>query len=320
MLNYFLVFFVGLALAVTLGFPILALCRRLKFSQTILHYVDKHAGKSGTPTMGGFIFILPSIIASLIFIRQDFLMGILPLIIMLGYTMLGFLDDFIKVKFHKNEGLKPYQKIIGQVGIALIIAIFAYFKIGSDLEFFGLNIQLGVFVIPFIIVFYVAVTNSVNLIDGLDGLAGGVSLTYLLFFGLILAICFSYSNYAIICFAMVGALLGFLLFNGFPAKIFMGDTGSLGLGGLIASIAILTKLELIMPIIGILYVLTALSDILQVLYYKKTHKRIFKMAPLHHHFEKSGVHENRIVAVYIVITMVAGLSTLTGYLALTGVL
>ena len=270
--------------------------------------------------MGGFIFIIPSIIACLVFVRQDFVFGILPIVIMLGYTMLGFLDDFIKVRFHKNEGLKPYQKIVGQVGIALIVSIFAYFKIGSELEFFGLKLELGLLVIPFIVLFYVAVTNAVNLIDGLDGLAGGVSLTYILFFGLILVLCFNYSNYAMLCFAVVGALLGFLLFNGFPAKIFMGDTGSLGLGGFIASVAVTTKLELIMPIIGILYVLTALSDILQVGYYKKTHKRIFKMAPLHHHFEQSGVHENRIVAVYIVITMVAGLSTLVGYLAVTGVL
>lgn len=320
MLSYFLVFFVALSCSILLGFPILALCRKLKFSQTILHYVDKHAGKSGTPTMGGLIFIFASIIASLIFMRGDFVLMILPLVIMLGYTLLGFLDDFIKIRFRKNEGLKPYQKIIGQVGIAVIVAVFAYFKIGSDLEFFGLKLDIGYFIIPFIIFFFVAVTNAVNLIDGLDGLAGGVSLTYLLFFGLILAICFSYPNYAIICFAMVGALLGFLLFNGFPAKIFMGDTGSLGLGGLIASIAVFTKLELIMPIIGVLYVLTALSDVLQVGYYKKTHKRIFKMAPLHHHFEKSGVHENRIVTVYIVITMVAGLSCLVGYLAVTGVL
>lgn len=320
MLNYFLVFLVALMLSIILGFPILLICRKLKFSQTILHYVDKHAGKSGTPTMGGLIFIISCIIASLIFLRQDFVMAILPLVTMLGYTLLGFLDDFIKIKFHKNEGLKPYQKIIGQVGLAIIIAIFAYFKIGDNLEFFGLDLKLGLFIIPFIIIFYVAVTNAVNLIDGLDGLAGGVSLTYLLFFGLILAVCFSYPNYTLICFSMVGALLGFLLFNGFPAKIFMGDTGSLGLGGLIASIAVFTKLELILPIIGILYVLTALSDIIQVGYYKKTHKRIFKMAPLHHHFEKSGVHENRIVAVYIVITIVTGLSCLIGYLAVTGVL
>ena len=320
MLNYFLVFFIALFLAIGLGFPILFICRKLKFSQTILHYVDKHAGKSGTPTMGGLIFIISCMLSSLAFLRENFVVGILPLVIMLGYTMLGFLDDFIKIRYHKNEGLKPYQKIIGQVGIALIIAVFAYFKIGDNLLFFGLNLKLGLFVIPFIVIFYVAVTNAVNLIDGLDGLAGGVSATYLLFFGLILATCFSYPNYTLICFAMVGALLGFLLFNGFPAKIFMGDTGSLGLGGLVASIAVFTKLELILPIIGILYVLTALSDIIQVGYYKKTHKRIFKMAPLHHHFEKSGVHENRIVAVYIVITIVTGLSCLIGYLAVTGVL
>ena len=320
MLNYFLIFFVSLALSVILGFPILVLCRKLKFSQTILHYVDNHAGKSGTPTMGGWIFVISAIISSLIFIREDFVLAILPLVIMLGYTMLGFLDDFIKVRYRKNDGLKPYQKIIGQVGMAVIIALFTYFKIGSDLDFFGLKLELGLFIIPFVIIFYVAVTNAVNLIDGLDGLAGGVSLTYLLFFGIILAICFSYSNYSLICFAMVGAIMGFLLFNGFPAKIFMGDTGSLGLGGLIASLAVFTKLELIMPIIGLLYVLTALSDIIQVAYFKKTHKRIFKMAPLHHHFEKSGVHENRIVTVYIVITIVAGLSCLVGYMAVAGVL
>lgn len=320
MLNYFLVFLASLALSIVLGFPILKMCRKLHLSQTILHYVDKHAGKSGTPTMGGWIFILSCIGASAIFLRDEIYIPILALAVMLGYTFLGFLDDFIKIKYHKNDGLKPYQKIIGQVGLSVIVALFTYFKIGSDLNFFGLTLDLGVFIIPFIIIFFVAVTNAVNLIDGLDGLASGVSLNYLLFFGLVLAVCFGSYNFSIICFAMVGALIGFILFNGFPAKIFMGDTGSLGLGGLIASLAVFTKLEFIMPIIGILYVLTALSDIIQVGYYKKTHKRIFKMAPLHHHFEKSGVHENRIVTVYIVITMIAGLATLLGYLAVAGVI
>lgn len=320
MLEYFLVFLTGLALAVILGFPILKLCQKFHLSQTILHYVDKHAGKSGTPTMGGFIFILAGIIASAIFLGGDVYIPILVLLIMLGYGLLGFLDDFIKIKFHKNEGLKPYQKLIGQFSIATIVAIFVYFKLGGELDLFGLNIDLGLFIIPFIIFFYVAVTNSVNLTDGLDGLASGVSGTYLLFFGLIIAICAGEENLAIISFALVGALLGFILFNCFPAKIFMGDTGSLALGGAIASLAVFTKLELIMPIIGILFVLTALSDIIQVAYYKKTHKRIFKMAPLHHHFEKSGVHENRIVAVYIIITMVCGMASLIGYLFVTGVL
>lgn len=320
MLNYFLVFIIAFLVSVVIGFPILKLCKKFHLSQTILHYVDNHAGKSGTPTMGGWIFILSSILSCAFFLKKDALMAILILLTMLGYGLLGFMDDFIKIKFHKNEGLKPYQKVIGQVGLALIIAVFIYIKQGGVLDFFGLKMDFGFFIIPFIVVFYVAVTNSVNLTDGLDGLAGGVSSTYLIFFGVILAVAFSSYNYAIISFAMAGAIIGFLLFNCFPAKIFMGDTGSLALGGLIASLAVFSGLEFIMPIIGILFVLTAISDIIQVLYYKKTHKRIFKMAPLHHHFEKSGVHENRIVAVYISITLICGLSTMLAYLFIAGVI
>lgn len=319
MLEFFLVFLVGLALAVILGVPILKLCKKFHLSQTILHYVDKHIGKSGTPTMGGWIFIIASCLASAVFLRGEVYTPILILLTMLGYGILGFLDDFIKIKYHKNEGLKPYQKIVGQVALALILAIFAYFNVGSEIDLFGLKLDLGIFIIPFIVFFYVAVTNAVNLTDGLDGLATGVSGSYLLFFGIILAL-LGFQNYSIISFALLGSLVGFFLFNCFPAKIFMGDTGSLALGGAIASLAVFSGLELIMPIIGILFVLTVISDILQVGYYKKTHKRIFKMAPLHHHFEQSGVHENRIVAVYIVITIVCGVGTLIGYLFVTGVL
>lgn len=315
MLNFFLVFLIGLALALILGFPILFLCKKLHISQTILHYVDKHIGKSGTPTMGGWIFILPVCIAPFFFLKGQIYNSVLILLVFLGYGLLGFMDDFIKIRGHKNEGLKPYQKIIGQVGLSLIIAFYTYFKIGSTLNLFGLEIDLGLFIIPFIIVFYVAVTNSVNLTDGLDGLAGGVSFVYLLVFGIILAILSGFYNYAIISFALAGAILGFLLFNGFPAKIFMGDTGSLALGGAIASLCVFSGLELILPIMGIMFVLSALSDILQVAYYKKTHKRIFKMAPLHHHFEKSGVHENRIVLCYMVVTLVCSLCVLLGYMA-----
>lgn len=322
MIKYFLVFLTALSAGILIAFPILALCRKLKFSQTILHYVDKHSAKSGTPTMGGLIFICSTIFATLFYIRGQAFWAILSLLIMICYGMLGFLDDFIKIRFRQNEGLKPYQKIIGQVGISFIVAMYVYFNVGTTLDFFGITLNLGFFIIPFIMVFFVAVTNSVNLLDGLDGLCSGVSATYLLFFGVILASIGgqAFENLAIASFAMVGSLFAFLLFNGFPAKIFMGDTGSLALGGLIASLAVFSRLELILPIMGLLYVLTALSDILQVLHYKRTHKRIFKMAPLHHHFEQSGVHENRIVLIYIVITMVLGLSTSLGYLLLIGVL
>ena len=319
MLEFFLVFLIGLLLAIILGFPILKLSKKFHLSQTTLHYVDNHAGKNGTPTMGGFIFILPCLLASLIFARGELYLPILILLLMLGYGLLGFLDDFIKIKNHKNGGLKPYQKIIGQGSIALIVAIFAYFNIGSSLNFFGIELDIGLFAIPFIIFFYVAVTNAVNLVDGLDGLASGVSFVYLIFFGIIIALTSDF-NFALIAFSLAGALLGFLLFNCYPAKIFMGDTGSLALGGVIASLAVFSRLELIMPIIGILFVITSLSDVIQVLHYKRTHRRIFKMAPLHHHFEKCGVNENRIVAVYIVITIVCGIGTLIGYLFVTGVL
>lgn len=319
MLKYYMAFLLALILGILLAFPILKLCKKFHLSQTTLHYVDKHAGKSGTPTMGGLIFIFAIIIASAFFLRGQVMGALLALVTMVGYGLLGFLDDFIKVKFHKNEGLKPYQKIIGQVGISLVIAVYVYLNIGGKLEFFGLNIDIGAFIIPFIVFFFVAVTNSVNLIDGLDGLAGGVNSVYFLFFGLILVL-LGQTEYALISFASVGALLAFLIVNCFPAKIFMGDTGSLALGGLMASVAALSSTELLMPIIGLMFVVTVVSDIVQVLHYKRTHKRVFLMAPLHHHFEKKGVHENRIVLVYILITMVLGLCVFVGYMALLGVL
>ena len=319
MLKYYMAFLLALLIGILLSFPILKLSKKFHLSQTILHYVDKHAGKSGTPTMGGLIFIFAIIFSSLFFLQGQILNSILALATMFGYGLLGFLDDFIKVKFHKNEGLKPYQKIIGQMGLSLIFAIYVYLNIGGKLEFFGLKIDIGFFIIPFIVFFFVAVTNSVNLIDGLDGLAGGVNSAYFLFFGFIL-ILLGFEQYALLCFTCVGALLAFLIVNCFPAKIFMGDTGSLALGGLMASIAVLSSTELLMPIIGLVFVVTVLSDILQVAYYKKTHKRIFLMAPLHHHFEKKGVHENRIVFVYILITLVLGLIVFLSYMALTGVI
>ena len=291
---------VGLALV----YPVIAVCKKLKAQQTVLHYVEKHSTKTGTPTMGGVIFILAALIGCAFFLWKDSFYGWMSMLVMVAFGLLGFLDDFIKVHFHQNEGLKPYQKIIGQTAIALIIAFLIYYKLGSNLDFFGITIPLGWGIIPFSVVVFLAVVNSVNLTDGLDGLAGGTSLVYLLFFGGIVALIggAEMDNLALSAFALAGGLIAFLSVNTFPAKIFMGDTGSLALGGYIACLALFTGRALLIPIMGLMFVLSALSDIIQVAHYKRTKKRVFLMAPLHHHFEKKGVHENRIVTIYIIIT------------------
>lgn len=296
---------------------VISVCKKLKASQTILHYVDKHAGKQGTPTMGGVIFLAAMLVGLCFLLPEQRFTSIFLILVTLSYGLLGFLDDFIKIRYHHNEGLRPYQKIIGQFGLALIVSLYIYFSGRTSLNFFGITFDIGAFIIPLAILVLIATTNSVNLTDGLDGLAGGVSFVYLLIFGILLTLFNSVemSNLAIITFSLCGGLLGFLMFNCFPAKIFMGDTGSLALGGFIGTVAVLTGLELILPIMGIMFVLSAVSDILQVLYFKKTKgKRIFLMAPLHHHFEQKGVHENRIVIVYISITAVISLIVLGVYL------
>lgn len=296
---------------------VISVCKKLKASQTILHYVDKHAGKQGTPTMGGVIFLAAMLVGLCFLLPEQRFTSIFLILVTLSYGLLGFLDDFIKIRYRHNEGLRPYQKIIGQFGLALIVSLYIYFSGRTSLNFFGITFDIGAFIIPLVILVLIATTNSVNLTDGLDGLAGGVSFVYLLIFGILLTLFNSVemSNLAIITFSLCGGLLGFLMFNCFPAKIFMGDTGSLALGGFIGTVAVLTGLELILPIMGIMFVLSAVSDILQVLYFKKTKgKRIFLMAPLHHHFEQKGVHENRIVIVYISITAVISLIVLGVYL------
>jgi len=315
-------FFTAFALAVVLMPVVIALSKKLKARQTVLHYVDNHAKKSGTPTMGGIGFIFALSAATLLCMSKQNTLTLAALLVTAGYGVVGFLDDFIKVYFKQNKGLGVWQKILFQAGIGLAVSFFAFYHeiIGGAvyIPFTLAQIELGWLAVPFFLLIFLSFTNAVNLTDGLDGLASSVTLVYMLFnAGLIIAAVYvfgdgqaftpEYLNLVVFCGAVIGALAGFLCFNGYPAKIFMGDTGALALGGAVGALAVVSGMSLYSPLIGIMYVLTSLSVILQVAYFKKTKgKRIFLMAPLHHHFERKGVHESRIVAVYTAVTAVAG--------------
>lgn len=278
--------------------------RKLKFGQSIREEGPKsHQKKSGTPTMGGIIIILSSVVATLIMAYRYESISIelyLLLFVMLGYGTLGFLDDFIKVVLKRNLGLTSKQKFIGQIIIALIFYYgFMKAEISTSVQLPGteFTFNLGWFYPIFIIFMMVGASNAVNLTDGLDGLLAG---TASLAFGAYAVIASNAMQFdvAIFAIAIVGALLGFLVFNAHPAKVFMGDTGSLALGGAIAAIAILTKTEILLVIIGGVFVIETVSVILQVISFKTTGKRIFKMSPLHHHYELVGWSEWRIVVTF----------------------
>ncbi len=314
-----LAFISSFALAMALSPLIIRLMRALKAGQPILEYVDKHEGKSGTPTMGGIIFLLPMAIITLLFSIKGERMGIVAMAITLSYGLIGLLDDFIKVKFKHNKGLKAYQKIIGQLGIAIIASLYCYKNafIGSTVElpFTDYTIDLQWWFIPLCILAYIAMTNAVNLTDGLDGLVGKTSSVNFVFLALIVYVCYLratqmgqtfYSAQLLsleyfVC-AMLGATLVFVWHNNYPAKIFMGDTGSLAMGGALACAAIFISQPFILLLIGIMYIVSCISVILQVISFKVRKKRIFLIAPYHHHLEYKGVHENRVVGFYALIT------------------
>lgn len=286
---------------------ILPLLRRLKAGQYILGYVKEHKDKGGTPTMGGLAFICAIIIVG--FCTLGFNGGEvnLTLAITASFMVVGFLDDFIKIYHKKNEGLKPYQKIIFQVAIATVAALYCYFngltKLNIPFTHISADISWGI--IPLVIFIFTATVNCVNLTDGLDGLAGGTSCAYLLILGIMLAIKGTY--FAVICFIGVGALAAFLVFNVNKAAIFMGDTGSLALGGLISCVSVFSGNSLYIPIIGIMFVISGISVIVQVIYYKRTRKRVFLMAPLHHHFQMKGYTECKITYCYFALTAFVGI-------------
>lgn len=315
-----------------LGPVVIPMLKRLKFGQTERDEgPQSHLVKQGTPTMGGILFMISSLVATLIFSRVSANFVIPALLTMCAYGLVGFLDDFIKVRLKRSLGLRAYQKIIAQFGFALIVALYAYNSpyIGSKLylAFFNTEFEMGVFYIPFVMLVIISTTNAVNLTDGLDGLASGVTLIYSITMALIFLFmstvagqagqveyAASLNGIAVFAAAIAGGCLGFLRFNSYPAKIFMGDTGSLALGGAISMMAICSRSLLLLPIMGGCFVASAVSVILQVGSFKLRHgKRIFKMAPLHHHFELKGYGETKIVSAYMIITTFLCLVCLLAY-------
>ena len=304
-------FFVGLILSPL----VISGARKLKAGQPILTYVEQHASKAGTPTFGGLIFIVPAVLTTVAFtFRDGITVGLIAAFVMCAFAVLGFLDDFIKIKTKDNLGLRPYQKIVGQVAIAIIVAFFAYKSadIGSAvyLPFYGNPVDFGVWYVPFAAFVYLALSNCVNLTDGLDGLASNCSLWYLATFaGVLFMSTLTSASASLIVFvcALLGGVLAFLLFNTNKASIFMGDTGSLALGGASAAIALFSKQPFLILFVGIMYVVSGISIIMQVTYFKITHgKRIFLMAPYHHHLEKKGYSEAKICNVYATVTFLMG--------------
>ncbi|NMA83030.1 MAG: phospho-N-acetylmuramoyl-pentapeptide-transferase [Epulopiscium sp.] len=298
---------IAFLLNLILGPLVIPCLSRLKLGQYVRDDGPKsHLQKAGTPTMGGVIILLSLVLTSLLFVRSH--PEILPIILLtVGFGIVGFLDDYIKIVKKQSLGLRAYQKMIAQI---LITGIFGYYllqytDIGTSviLPFTkGKQIDLGIAFIPVLFFGMIGTVNGVNLTDGLDGLAASVTVLVATFFAVV-----SWgegSSLLPVATAGVGSLLGFLLFNAHPARVFMGDTGSLALGGFVAAIAFMLKMPLFLPIVGLIYVVETVSVMIQVLYFKKTRKRFFKMAPIHHHFELSGWVETKVVAVFCILTAI----------------
>lgn len=277
---------------------------------------QSHLSKAGTPSMGGIAIIIAASLTTIgaaVMGKIDGLECAIILLVFVGFGLIGFFDDYLKVIKKNNLGLRAYQKFGLQTILSVILAVYlANYTEGSTsvyIPFADIYVNFGIWYIPFVVFVVLAMTNAVNLTDGLDGLASGVTAFISLFFA-VAGFTYGIVTGAYFCSAMCGACLGFLVFNRNPAKVFMGDTGSLALGGGLAAAAILMKLELLLPIVGLLYVIEALSVVLQVGYFKISGgKRIFKMAPIHHHFEKCGFSEVQVVAgfwIFAVLCCVAG--------------
>ena len=298
---------IAFALSVIMGPVVIPILRRLKMGQTEREDgVKSHLKKAGTPTMGGVIILGSIVLTSVLYIK-DYPKMIPILFVTLGFGLIGFLDDYLKVVMKRSDGLFPKQKMGLQI---LVTAVFAFYMVKTEtpmgwlIPFSGGEyVDWGWLTIPLMFIVIIGTVNGVNFSDGLDGLASSVTVLVATFFTVV-AIGTKSGIEPITC-AVVGALLGFLLFNVYPASVFMGDTGSLALGGFVASTAYMLQMPFFIAIVGLIYLVEVLSVMIQVTYFKKTGgKRIFKMAPIHHHFELCGWSETRVVAVFSIITAI----------------
>lgn len=325
-------FAVAFLLAAIIAYPVLTLMRKLKAGQIVLVYVDKHAGKSGTPTMGGVIFLAAAILTCAIFGGMDYSFCAVACATAAAYALLGFLDDFIKVRFKHNQGLKAYQKVAGQAGIAVLVTLFCYrnryISTAISLPFTTAVFDMGWAFIPFTMILFIAVTNAVNLTDGLDGLVAKCSALNFIILTMVCAYMLAVQvpegdvllrgqvrSMGLFCSSFAGAVLAFIWLNASPASIFMGDTGSLALGGAITCAAVFLKNPLLLIFIGIMYIVSCISVIVQVAVYKLKGRRVFLMAPFHHHLEYKGIKESKIVTYYTLITTIFGVAGLIGCMA-----
>ncbi len=312
---------IGFILALIVAIILIPLLKKIHAGQNISIYLRKaHKNKQGTPTMGGLIFIIPTFLTIIILFCLNKIHFSYTLLIILftlfSYTLIGFIDDYLIIKRHNNKGLSQTAKLALQTLVAIIF-FYLFMKGGNEplLWIHSLNFKLdiGFFYGLFILFVLVAVSNAVNLTDGLDGLAGGLSFICFVTFGIIAwntGWLDGYEDIAVLSFVIAGALLGFLMFNVNPAKVFMGDTGSLALGATLGAYAIMTRHEVLLILIGLVFVIETLSCIIQIIYYKFTKRRIFPMTPIHHTFEKMGMKENVIVRMFWMVGLVASLLAL----------
>lgn len=306
---------IGFLMSAGLGLILVPCLKKLRVGQKISIFVgETHRKKEGTPTMGGLIFILPTIIATIALVLMGKIsytsnLGIV-LLVFLGYACIGFLDDFLSIRKGNNEGLTTYQKLFMQVLIAIGF-FYIYMRSGGQTSWvvgtLHIDLEMGWLYGLFILFVLVGASNAVNITDGLDGLAGGLSAIAFIAFSLI-SLMVGFEDIGIFSLILVGSIVGFLIYNTYPAKIFMGDTGSLALGGVMGAIAILTHRELTLLVVASVFVIETLSVIIQTISVQLFHKKIFLMSPLHHHFEKLGWKENDIVKLFWVCGLILSMA------------